>query len=176
LANALVSYVTYLLKTLWPNDLVYLYLHPLAVPIWKVLAAVFFLASISFLAVKAVHRYPYLLVGWMWYMITLIPVIGLVQVGSQAMADRYTYIPLIGIFVIIAWGGQALAERWNIRKEIPIVLGMGVMLILAVSTRIQAGYWKDSLTLFRHAIQVNPNDHVSLTSLGRVHADQGLID
>ena len=113
-ANALMSYVRYLGKMVWPEDLAALYLRKAPWPAWQVGLAAVVLVGVSVAVIRLARRRPYLAVGWFWYLGTLVPVIGLVQVGMQSMADRYTYIPLIGIFIVLAWGGWELASRWRV--------------------------------------------------------------
>jgi len=116
MTNALVSYARYVLKMIWPSHLAVFYPHPGIWPLWQFAGAILFLALIFILVIKTYRKKPYLMVGWLWYIGTLVPVIGLVQVGKQAMADRYTYIPLIGLFVMIAWGAEELLKRWRYRS------------------------------------------------------------
>src|SRR5262249_14909918 len=112
IANALVSYVRYLIMTVWPHDLAPFYPYPHeALRLWQVIGSAAFLSGITLLAIASIRRLPYLFVGWFWYLGTLTPVIGLVQVGEQALADRYTYLPLVGLFLAGAWGLGDLAER-----------------------------------------------------------------
>jgi hypothetical protein len=115
IANALVSYCAYIWKTIWSENLAVLYPHPGILPAWKILGAVLFLGVTTFLIIRTVKRYPYLATGWLWYLGTLVPVIGLVQVGAQAMADRYTYIPIIGVLIMVAWGIPELSKKWRHR-------------------------------------------------------------
>ncbi|MBL7207805.1 MAG: glycosyltransferase family 39 protein, partial [Desulfobacterales bacterium] len=117
ISNALVSYISYIVKMILPHNMAILYPHPKDFSIWQVAGACLLLACISFIAIRSMKRYPYFAVGWLWYLGTLVPVIGLVQVGLQSMADRYTYIPLTGIFIIIAWGISDLAAKWCYKKE-----------------------------------------------------------
>ena len=112
MANALISYVRYLGKMVWPEHLAGLYLRKAPWPAWQVGLAAIALVAVSVAVIRLARRRPYLAVGWFWYLGTLVPVIGLVQVGMQSMADRYSYIPLIGIFIALAWGGWELASRW----------------------------------------------------------------
>jgi tetratricopeptide (TPR) repeat protein len=117
------------------------------------------LVGITILAVKWIRKAPYFAVGWFWYLGTLVPVIGIVQVGAQAMADRYAYVPLIGIFIILAWGISGLLEKWDQRKKaLPIAAGV-VILVLMVVAWVQVGHWKNSITLFKHAISVTENQY-----------------
>lgn len=168
LANALVAYVAYLGKALWPANLAVFYPHPVTgLPAWQVLGAALTLAAISTMAVWQARRRPYLLVGWLWYLITLVPVIGLVQVGSQAMADRYTYVPLLGPLVAAAWGLAELAA-WTRRPAWVFSLAAGALLaVLTLGTMRQVSYWRDAVTLFEHALRVSgpsPVVHVHLGS------------
>jgi hypothetical protein len=113
IANALVSYMSYIEKMIWPHHLAVPYPYPETFPLWKVAGAVLLLSFLTFLAIRTARKYPYLAVGWFWYLGTLIPVIGLVQVGPQAMADRYTYVPLIGLFIMIVWSVPAILVKWR---------------------------------------------------------------
>ena len=160
--NALVSYLSYLQKMVWPSNLSVFYPHPeAALPVWKGVLCGMVLVGITILAVKWIRRAPYFAVGWFWYLGTLIPVIGIVQVGAQAMADRYAYVPLIGIFIILAWGISGLLEKWDQRKKaLPIAAG-AVILVLIVVAWVQAGHWKNSITVFKHAINVTENQYPS---------------
>ena len=148
-ANALVSYVAYLGKLFLPRSLAVFYPIPLAIPGWKVAGAAFLLIALTALAVWRARREPWLLTGWLWFLGTLVPVIGLVQVGRQAMADRYTYIPSIGLFLAVVWSVAGLLKEH--RAALTAAAGI-VVLVLAAITRVQVGYWADSATLFRHAL------------------------
>ena len=154
IANALFSFVTYLGKIFWPYDLVVFYPFSDQLPIWQVLGASLLIIVISIAVIVMAKRLPYFFVGWLWYAITLLPVIGIIQVGKQAMADRYTYLPLIGIGIMLAWGMPLLFQRENIRKKILFPAGIAVLIILSVLTWQQCGYWKNSITLFSHALQI----------------------
>jgi len=148
-ANALVSYVAYLGKLFWPRDLAVFYPIPPAIPLWKAAGAALLLAAITALAVWRTRREPWLPTGWLWFLGTLVPVIGLVQVGRQAMADRYTYIPSIGLFLAVVWSVAELLKEH--RAVLATVAGIGILALAAI-TRVQIGYWADSATLFRHAL------------------------
>lgn len=174
LKNALYCYVLYIGKTVWPARLAPLYPHPgNSLAIWKAVFAVVFLATISFLVLKFRSR-GYLPVGWFWFLGTLVPVIGIVQVGNQAMADRYTYIPMIGLFLMITFGfGDLLG---SLSLDLPWKIAPAVCAIVALSfaTYRQAAYWRDSLSLWEHALKVTSNNFVAedefggaLTQLGR---------
>jgi hypothetical protein len=148
-ANALVAYAAYLGKLFWPTRLAIFYPIPPVIPAWKIAGAALLLIAITALAVWRARREPWLLTGWLWFLGTLVPVIGLVQVGRQAMADRYTYIPSIGLFLALVWTLAELARAH--RAALAATAGI-VILALAVATRVQVGYWADSATLFRHAL------------------------
>ncbi|MFH1580990.1 MAG: tetratricopeptide repeat protein, partial [Pseudomonadota bacterium] len=175
ISNALVSYISYIVKMVLPYNLAVLYPHPKDFPMWQVAGACLLLVFISFMAIRTVRRHPYFAVGWLWYLGTLVPVIGLVQVGLQSMADRYTYIPLTGIFIIIAWGISDLAAGWRYRykKETLAAASAVLMLILMVATWFQLRHWTNSITLFSHAINVTENNSVAHNNLGSAFADQG---
>ncbi|MFZ0035446.1 MAG: tetratricopeptide repeat protein [Sedimentisphaerales bacterium] len=177
LANALVSYINYIGKTAWPTKLAVLYPHPLTNPpslqiILNLLVLVAASAAVIFLAVR--HRY--LLTGWFWYLGTLVPVIGLVQVGSQAMADRYTYVPLIGLSIIIAWGLADLLPKLRYR-EIMIGISMSaVLLTLSMCTHLQLRYWRNSITLFERALEVTEENAVAHYALGYALFEDDKVD
>jgi len=163
-ANALVSYFEYLRNMLWPSGLSVFYPHPgNALPIWKPLACTIVLVVVTIWVVKEIRRAPYLAVGWFWYLGTLVPVIGIVQVGEQAMADRYTYVSLIGIFIAIAW---SLPEQIKTGKEklLPILSGIVISLLIAL-TWIQVSHWKNSITLFEHAINVTDTKYLGVATI-----------
>jgi tetratricopeptide (TPR) repeat protein len=177
LANAMVAYVSYLGKMFWPVHLAVVYPHPgQNLPLWQALAAGLLLAGLSILALRQARRQPYLLVGWLWYLGTLMPVIGLVQVGRQAMADRYTYVPFIGLFIAVVWGTAALAARWRIPKFL-LPVGAGVVLTsLAVCSWVQVSYWRNSISLYEHALQVTGRNALAQANLGVALAAQGKLD
>jgi tetratricopeptide (TPR) repeat protein len=181
ISNALVAYVSYLGKTVFPFHLAVLYPHPgNAIPGWKVLGSALGLALLSWMIIRRARRYPYLLVGWLWFLGTLVPVIGLVQVGMQAMADRYTYIPLIGIFIMAAWGMADLLASWRCPKFLlPLVAGVMIAVYGTVAW-FQVGYWRDAVTLFQHTLSVTPNNPMIEGALAealyyRGEKDQALV-
>ena len=173
-ANAALSYVFYVKKMLWPEPLAVLYPHPHASLLaWSSGGSVLLLAVLTGLALVLAKRAPYVAVGWFWYVGALVPVIGLVQVGVQARADRYTYVPLTGLFIVIAWGlaqlcGASAAARWVASGTLSVCLA--ALLVLA---RIQVGYWADSETLLRHTLAVTSGNYVAHTSLGSVLMEEG---
>jgi tetratricopeptide (TPR) repeat protein len=154
LANALVAYAAYMGKMVWPADLAMLYPHPVWWPFWRILFALVLLAAITLAVLIKTRRYPYLAVGWLWYTGTLIPVIGIVQVGSQAMADRYTYIPLVGLFIVVVWGIPELLARLPRRREALAALSALCLVCLFLQTWKQVSYWHDNITLYNHALAV----------------------
>jgi len=153
--NALVSYWLYLQKMIWPGGLAIFYAHPEnTLSVWKGLATAALLALVTTAAIRLARRAPYFAVGWFWYLGTLIPVIQLVQTGSIAMADRYAYVPLIGIFIIIAWGLPELLAKWRLRSRI-LAIAAGICIpTLMLMTWNQVSHWKNSITIFSHAIEV----------------------
>lgn len=177
-ANALFSYVGYIGKMLWPLNLMALYAHPEnTLPVWQVIGAGLLLAAMTFGAFACAAKRPYVTVGWLWYIVTLIPVIGLVQVGQQAMADRYTYVPLIGLFVIFAWGLPDILcgiDGTSIIRCRLLVLSACLLLVgLAVRTYVQVGYWRDSLSLAEHAVDVSGNSYTSHYMLASAYSKIG---
>lgn len=161
IANALTSYTAYLYKTVWPADLAVLYPYPLRLgPLWKPIASLCLLAACSGAAFYWRKKFPYLVTGWFWYILTLVPVIGLVQVGFQTIADRYTYIPSTGLYILFAWGAERLSLAWPHRKIVLWTLGGLVAAALIFGTRQQVKYWKDSLTLFNRALAVTEDNYV----------------
>ena len=174
--NASMAYVGYIIKTIWPVGLAVFYPYPDGYSRWAITAAVFFLFMISLLVVKYRKQMPCLPVGWFWYLGTLVPVIGLVQVGQQSMADRYTYVPLIGLFIIMAWGGHRIASS-HARYGKPLVLiGCGFILFCSFRTNVQVQYWKDSISLFSHAIHITSNNALAHNNLGMALAEKGRVE
>lgn len=173
IANALVSYIAYIAKTVWPFDLTFLYPYPNRIPLWQVAGACLLIGSVFLLIIRSVRRRPYLFVGWLWYIGTLVPVIGLVQIGLQAMADRYAYVPLIGLFIMIAWGVPELVAQLRYKKTWLSLIAATLVSILATATLLQVRYWKNSITLFEHALHVTTNNYVIHYGLGLMLASQG---
>ena len=171
--NALVSFVAYIQDTLCPTRLAIFYPHPIVlekrIPYELYLQAVvagMVLLAITLPALFFWRRRPYWLVGWCWYLGTLMPVIGIVQVGTQARADRYTYLPSIGLYILFVWGGSELCQRWN-RSKIPAVILTSLILTgLSAATWFQASYWRDSLTLFEHAKRVTDRNYFACNHIG----------
>ena len=173
LANAAVSYLRYIGKAIWPENLAVFYPHPGFPPLWQVLGAVLFLAVAMFAVIRAAGKYPYLPVGWLWFTGTLVPVIGIVQVGAQAMADRYTYIPSIGLFIMAAWGVPELFRRAPRAKAVLGASSVVCIALLLILSRNQVGYWRDSITLFDHTLDVTKDNYTVYNNRGKVYEALG---
>jgi Tfp pilus assembly protein PilF len=174
--NALISYCRYLGKTFWPADMAVFYPHPGYWPLKKVVLAGVILCGISALLFVKRGRYPFMLMGWLWFMGTLVPVIGLVQVGDQSMADRYTYIPSLGVLILAIWGAYELAKGWGYHLIALSVAGLAAIVLCLALTRQQLGYWKDSETLFRHTLAVTENNYIAHNNLGSALDKKGQLD
>ena len=185
LNNGMVSYLEYLGKTAWPTGLAVLYPHPLnTLAAWKGILCGMALLGVTFFSIRFIKKSPYFAFGWFWYLGVLVPVIGIfVQVGGElAMADRYAYLPLIGIFIIIAWGLPELIARWRHREKILSISAGIIISMLMATTWVQLSYWKNSIDLFKRAISVankkdpnfkNPNHALLYNHLGLVFYNMG---
>jgi len=173
LENAVIAYCRYGLKIVWPEDLAAYYPYPRYWPLLWVLLAVIALAGCTLLLWSGRRRHPYALMGWLWFIGTLVPVIGVVQVGAQSLADRYTYIPSVGMFILICWRTYALTRRWPHQALTLSVTGAAVIILFAGATRRQIGYWKDSATLYRHTIAVTTDNLLAHYNLAGVYVEQG---
>jgi tetratricopeptide (TPR) repeat protein len=173
IANAFVSYVVYIIKMIWPSDLAIFYPHPGLLPSWQVIGAVLLLISVTIAVIWAARKIPYLAVGWLWYVGTLVPVIGIVQVGAQARADRYTYIPLIGLFIMAVWGIPDLMRKWRFRKQVLVASSALIILGFSIATWTQVGYWQDSITVFGHALKVSDRNSRAYLNLAAAYNDLG---
>jgi protein O-mannosyl-transferase len=173
IGNALVAYVDYLGQLLWPTGLAVLYLHPgnhLAAA--KIVFATVVLLAISAGVVAGRKQYPYLPVGWLWYLGMLVPVIGLMQVGSQARADRYTYLPQIGLVLLLVWWVTELCGSWRHRRAVLGCAAAAAITALMVTARVQAGYWQDGVTLWTHTLACTRNNSMARNNLGIALADR----
>jgi tetratricopeptide (TPR) repeat protein len=177
LGNALLAAAFYLQSTVWPAGLAVFYpnpaIDPAGLPAGRVIVSALVLAALSAIVLWQRRRRPYLLFGWLWFWVTLLPVIGLVQVGQQGMADRYTYVPLVGVFVALAW---LVPEAWRATPARQVVLHGGALaavLALAIAARAQAGHWRDTFTLFDHAARVTEGNWLAWKNLGVVHHERG---
>ena len=166
ISNTMISYASYIGKMIWPYNLAVFYPHPHTISWPMLICSSLFFLSVFFLAIKTLKAHPWFAVGWLWYVVTLVPVIGLVQVGSQAMADRYTYVPLIGIFIIIAWGIPELMAGWRLKGTACAIMGMTCLSVLMGMTWVQTGYWHNSVRLFEHTLDVTDNNYMAHNSLG----------
>jgi protein O-mannosyl-transferase len=171
--NAVISYVAYLSKLFWPVGLSAFYPYPSAIPLWKVGFAVISLAGLSWLAWRFRRRFPYVLFGWLWFVGTLVPVIGIVQVGGHALADRFTYIPSIGIFIIIAWGIRDILAlhprtRWGL-----VSVCTGAVILLSTLCHTQVQHWSNSISLFQHTLAVREDNSLAHACLGAAFIQQG---
>jgi len=176
IANSLIAYVSYLGKIVWPENLAVFYPHPGMVPPWQVLGAGAILATITLAVIWKTKRFPYLTVGWLWYLGMLVPVIGLVQVGSQAIADRYTYLPYVGIFLMTAWTVPDVIKKWRYRPTILAILAFITVSIFSFITWTQLSHWQNNSTLFNHALEVTKDNHIAYYNLGTSLQDEGRLE
>ena len=164
--NALISYVVYMGQMFWPARLAVIYSYPDSVPAWQPVGALAILMGISALAIYTWRTRPYIFTGWFWYLGTLVPVIGLVQVGGQARADRYTYLPMVGLLWILGWGAMDVIKQWPRAKPAvaaaAVVSGAACMAL----TWIQVSYWQNGVTLFQHAVDVTEDNYWARYNLG----------
>jgi tetratricopeptide (TPR) repeat protein len=174
--NALISYCRHLGKLFWPTELAVFYPHPGYWPLGKVLLAGGVILGLSVLVWVSRRRYPYLLVGWLWFVGMLVPVIGLVQTGAQAMADRHTYLPSLGVLILLIWGTYELTRRWRYQALALSAAGGAAIVLCLALTRQQLGYWKDGEALFRHALAVTENNCLAHNNLGTALRGKGQID
>ena len=175
-ANAALAYVSYLWKTLWPASLAVFYPHPGHWSAWAVLGSALLLCGVTTLALRLARRARHLLFGWLWFLGTLVPVIGLVQVGAQATADRYTYVPLVGLFVALAWGLAALVAARPATRHAVTALAAGSIVALLAVTRAQVRTFADNVSLFEHALAVTSDNAVAQNNLGLALMGQGKSD
>ncbi|MDA3897063.1 MAG: tetratricopeptide repeat protein [Desulfobacteraceae bacterium] len=176
--NAVVSYIAYLGKMVWPTQLAVFYPFPKFVPFWQSFGAAIFLISVSVQVFASARKSPWLITGWLWYMGTLLPVIGLVQGGLwPALADRWAYVPFIGIFIIIAWNvPERISTDHHLKNTAIAITAVAFLCILSVLTWLQAGHWKNSQTLFEHALTVTSGNYVAHNNLGNVFFRQGRVE
>jgi tetratricopeptide (TPR) repeat protein len=177
LTNALVAYATYGVKTIWPHGLAVHYPHPMGeLPVWQIAGSALLLIVVSGLFAAARKNHPYLVVGWLWFLGTLVPVIGIVQVGGQAMADRYTYIPMVGLLIAVVWGFAAIREKWRAaRKALPVMACL-IIAAFAIGTWFQVRHWKNSAALFEHALRVTKDNQLAHNQLGQALHEAGRVD
>jgi len=174
--NALISYCRYLKKLFWPTDLSVFYQHPRYWPMEQVLLAGGLMLGITVLLYEKRGRCPFMLMGWLWFCGTLVPVIGLVQAGEVAMADRFTYVPSLGVLVVVIWGAYELTRHWRYHGWVLSVAGLSAIVLCLGLTRQQLGYWQDGEALFRHAVEVAENNNFAHNGLGTALLKKGQID
>src|SRR5437667_2019270 len=176
LANAVVAYASYLGKTFWPSRLAVFYPMPVVTPVADILGSALLLGGITTFAIVARHRFPYLLIGWLWFVAALLPVSGLIQAGNQAMADRFTYLPSIGLFVALVWGSADLLRRWRAPAFLRAGGTIVTLALLATTARAQLGYWTDTSTLCAHALRVTELNWLAHNTLGHALVQAGNLD
>ncbi len=172
--NGLLAYVRYLVMTFWPLNLLPYYPFPKTINPWLAGGALVLLVIITVGCFKNLKSRSYLAVGWLWFLLTLLPVIGIIQQGSGfALADRYTYLPLIGIFIMLVWGGAEVAEKWDIKPLRMRLVSLGVLIVILVLSFRQAGYWRDTSSLFSYTLGVDPENKIALSQLGVQARERG---
>jgi tetratricopeptide (TPR) repeat protein len=173
--NAVISYVLYLKKFFIPNDLAVFYPHPLTtIPLWQTAISIFLLILISCTAIRLSKKYPFFLMGWLWFTGILFPVTGISQAGLQAMADRFIYIPSIGLIIIVTWGMAAVIKRLKIKGKIVISSASLILFVFSATAWMQTGYWENSIFLFKHTIGVTENNYTAHTCLANAYFDRGI--
>lgn len=177
LETALISYVRYVATSLWPSGLALFYPHPTKLfPAWQVGAAALALAFATAMVFSQRHTQPYLAVGWLWFLVAMIPMIGIVQVGEQARADRYAYIPFVGLFIMAVWSAAYWARRSHIRRTLLSVPAIVILGALCVATHRQIGFWRDAPAVWSRALAVTQNNFVAHTALASYLNDQGRME
>jgi tetratricopeptide (TPR) repeat protein len=175
--NGLVSLVSYIGKLIWPKNMAVFYPYPNVVPIWQSVGALLLLGGVSFLVIRMCKERPYLGTGWLWYIGTLVPVMGFVQAGAwPKMADRYTYVPFIGLFIMVAWGIPDILRRWRYSR-VALQTSLGLLIpLLAITIWFQVRHWRNSVTLYEHALSVTKENYLAHNNLGAALSKQGKID
>lgn len=177
IANAIVSYLGYLINIVWPNASAIHYPFPMSIPVWKSIGSGIILILITIIGLKNIKKYSFFCVGWFWFLGTLVPVLGILQKGTwPQMADRWNYFPLIGIGIIIAWGAEEIRRRFKIGKNILKITSILIILIFAFITWNQIGYWRNSITIFQHAVQVTKNNYMAYKALGLQFSEIGMLE
>jgi protein O-mannosyl-transferase len=175
--NALVTYVNYLRQMFWPVDLVPFYTHPeWRLATWEIIGAIILLAGITAAMFLLRRKLPFLLVGWLWYIIMLLPVIGIIQVGLQARADRYTYLPQIGVIIAVVWAIRDLTSLWRGRTVVLVPASLAVIGVLSFLSYRQATHWHDTESLWSYTLNRSPENDVALTGLAMVEVARGQTD
>jgi len=175
--NALVTYVNYLRQMFWPVDLVPFYIHPeWRLGIWEIIGAIILLAGITAAMFLWRRKLPFLLVGWLWYIVMLLPVIGIIQVGLQARADRYTYLPQIGVIIAVVWAIRDLTSVWSARTVALVPASLAVVGSLSFLSYRQATHWHDTESLWSYTLSLSQENDVALTGLAMIEVGRGQID
>lgn len=173
LENAADSYLTYSVQMFWPARLAVFYPFPSSIPLWRAAGATLALGAITYVVLRTVKDRRYLATGWFWFVVTLLPVIGILQVGMQARADRYTYIPYIGLALMLSWGLADLVQRWPTARGAVIVLVVSGLGGCGYLTRLQLQHWENSTALYTHALNVTSGNYIAHSNLGYVLIDEG---
>jgi len=189
ISNALVSYIKYMAKMVLPHNLTAVYPYPASIPLWQIVGSCLLMVLLTFLIIKQSAKHPYLTIGWLWFLGTLIPVIGIIKIGSHAMADRYTYMTFVGLYIIVAWGIPEIFNRFGSKKIVlslsaaagskKIVLSLSAAAAIVVLMSIaknQTATWQNSIRLFTHAIEVNDDNYLAHRNLGLAFAYQGELN
>lgn len=174
--NSLIAYAKYLIKTLYPHDLAVYYPMPASFSFWLVAGSFLALLIISMVVISVRCKFLYLPVGWFWFLVTLFPVIGLTQAGFSSMADRFSYMPHVGLFIMVAWGGTDLTQNMKRQKMFLVLTATAVIIASSAITWRQIALWKNSIVLFEHALKVTENNWLALNNLGKAYLDVGRID
>ncbi len=174
--NAIIAFVVYLKKVFWPYDLAVCYPFYGQAPVWQIVTTVLLVLAVSLACIFLRKRHPYFFVGWFWCLVTMTPVIGIIPAGNNAMADRYLYLPSIGIAILVAWGVRLCVDRGKIRKNFILPAGMTFVALLAVLTWHQCGFWQNSIKLFGHASRVNQENALAQINYGVALANDGKIE
>jgi len=174
--NAIVSYVSYIGKMIWPANLAVFYPHPGMLPYWQILGAALFLLMVTLIVLRMARSFPYVAVSWLWYLGTLVPVIGIVQVGLQGMADRYTYVPLIGLFIVIAWSMGDLVKKWLYPSFTFIIFTVIILSVLSYTSWVNLRYWQSGVLLFSHARSCTDDNATVHYLLGLALSEIGKVE
>ena len=161
---------------IWPFGLSIFYPDPISWPFWQIAGSGLLLLFFSYGVLRGSKRYPYLGLGWLWYLGTLVPVIGLFKVGSFRIADRYTYVPLIGLFILIAWGIPDLLKKWGLQRSFLFPSSIVLLFLLMIISAKQVRHWENTFTLFTHAIEVTKNNYLAHGNLAVAYLRQGQLD
>jgi len=174
IANAFISYITYIYKMIWPQNLSFFYPHlENSLPLWQLLGSFSLVIFVSVLVTISIRKSPYFFVGWAWYLVTLLPVIGLFQAGLQRMADRFTYIPIIGLFIMVSWGLSASISKWRGKNIIFALCSVVLITIYAIISREQVKTWENDFTISSHALKVTKDNFIAHKTIGGALIRQG---